>query len=261
MEDCCPTDNPVEYGTKLTKEGERDLVNPTYYKSIVGCLRYLTCTRPDILYGDGLINRYMEKPRSSYLKTTKWILRFVKGTASYGLFYSSLQNLEITGYSDSDWAGSLEDRKSTIGFVFFMGETALTWTSKKQSIVALSTCEAEYIAAASCVCHAIWLRKLMEDLQQKQSKATRIFVDNKSAIALAKNPVHHERSKYIDTRFHFIREHIKEGDVELLHVKTHEQIADIFTKPLKTDVFCYLQKKLGIMKMDGTSLRGENVSY
>jgi hypothetical protein len=101
----------------------------------------------------------------------------------------------------------------------------------------------------------------MEDLQQKQSKTTRIFVDNKSAITLAKNPVHHECSKHIDTRFHFIREHIKEGDTELVHVKTHEQIANIFTKPLKTDAFCYLQKKLGIMKMDETSLRGENVSY
>ena len=139
-----------------------------------------------------------------------------------------------------------------------MGETAFTWTSKKQSIVALSTCEAEYIAAASCVCHAIWLRKLMEDLQQKQSEATRIFVDNKSAIALAKNPVHHERSKHIDTRFHFIREHIKEGDVELVHVNTHEQIADIFTKPLKTEVFYYLQKKLGIVKIDENKFkRGE----
>jgi anthranilate/para-aminobenzoate synthase component I len=240
MEDCCLADNPIEYGTKITKEGERYLVNPTYYKSIVGCLRYLTCTRPYILYGVSLVSRYMEKPRSSHLKTAKRILRFVKGTSSYGLFYSSLWNLEITGYSDSDWAGSLEDRKSTTGFAFFMGETTFTWTSKKQSIVALSTCEAEYIVAASCVCHAIWLRKLMEDLQQKQSKATRIFVDNKSAIALAKNPVHHERSKHIDTRFHFIKEHIKEGDVELVHVKTHEQIADIFTKPLKTDVLCYL---------------------
>jgi hypothetical protein len=115
------------------------------------------------------------------LKTTKRILGFVKGTSSYGLFYLSSQNLEITGYSDSDWAGSLEDIKSTTGFVFFMGETTFTWTSKKQSIVALSTCEAEYIAAVSCVCHAIWLRKLKEDLQQKHSKATRIFVDNKSA--------------------------------------------------------------------------------
>jgi hypothetical protein len=222
MEDCCPADNPVEYGTKLTKKGEGDLVNPIYYKSIVGCLCYLTCTRPDILFGVSLISRYIEKPRRSHLKTTKRIFYFVKGTTSYGSFYSSSHNLEITGYSDSDWAKNLEDRKSPTVFVFFMGETTFTWTSKKQSIVALSTCEAEYIVVASCVCHAIWLRKLMEDLQ-KQSKATRIFIDNKSSIVLAKNLVHHERSKHIDTRFYFIREHIKEGDMELVHVKTHEQ--------------------------------------
>jgi hypothetical protein len=102
MEDCCPTDNPVEYGTKLTKEGEWDLVNPTYYKSIMDCLCYLTCTRPNILFGVGLISRYMEKPISSHLKTAKRILRFVKGRTSDGLFYSSSQNLKITGYSDSD---------------------------------------------------------------------------------------------------------------------------------------------------------------
>jgi hypothetical protein len=141
----------------------------------------------------------MEKPRSSHLKTAKRIFRFVKGIASYQLFYSSSYNLEIIGYSDSDWAGNLEDRKSTTGFIFFIGETTFIWTLKKQFIVALSTCEAEYIAAALCVCHAIWLRKLMEDLQQKQSKATRIFVDNKSVITLAKNLVHHKHSKHIDT--------------------------------------------------------------
>jgi len=122
MKDCCIADNPVEYGTKLTKEGEGDLVNLIYYKSIVGCLCYLTYTIPDILYGVGLINIYMEKPRSSHLKTAKSILRFIKGTASYGLFYSSSQNREITSYNNSDWAGSFEDRKSTTGFIFFYGK-------------------------------------------------------------------------------------------------------------------------------------------
>jgi len=102
MENCCPADNPVEYGTKITKEGERDFVNPTYYKSIMGCLRYLTCTKPDIIFGVSLINKYIEKPRSSHLKTTKRIFCFVKGTSSYGLFYSSSHNIEIIGYSDSD---------------------------------------------------------------------------------------------------------------------------------------------------------------
>ncbi|KAK2988268.1 hypothetical protein RJ640_003139 [Escallonia rubra] len=212
LEDCQPVDILVECGTKLTKEGAGKLVNPTYYKSLVGCLRYLTCTRPDLLFGVGL-------------------------------------------------GGSCDDRKSTTGFVFYLGETTFTWSSKKQPIVALSTCEAEYVAAASCVCHAIWLRKLLEELQQKQEDATKIYIDNKSAIALAKNPIHHERSKHIDTRFHFIREHVKEQEVELVHVKTHEQVADIFTKPLKADMFYYLQKKLGVMALEDTSLRRENVDY
>jgi len=112
-----------------------------------------------------------------------------------------------------------------------------------------------HIRATSCVCHAIWLRKLMKDLQQKHSKATQSFVNNKSTIALAKNPIYYERSKHIDTGFQFLIEHKKEGDVEFVLVKTHEQISNIFTKPLKTDAFCYLYKKLGIMKMNGTSLR------
>jgi hypothetical protein len=142
-------------------------VNPTYYKSITGCLRYLTCARLDILFGVGLIMWYIERPRSSHLKATKRILCFVKGSLSYSLFYSFSQNLKITGYNDSDWVGNLEDRKNTTGFMFYMENATFTWSSKKQSIVALSTCQAEYIVATSCVCHAIWLRKLLEDLQQK----------------------------------------------------------------------------------------------
>ena len=125
IEDCCLADNPVKYGTTLTKE-EGDLINPTYYKSIIGFSRYLTRTRLDILFGVGLISRYTKKPRSLHLKTTKRILHFVKETASYGLFYSSSQNLEITSYCDNDLAGNLKDRKNTTGFIFFMRETTFT---------------------------------------------------------------------------------------------------------------------------------------
>ena len=131
----------------------------------------------------------------------------------------------------------MDDRKSTSGYAFFMGKTVFTWQSKKQPIVALSTCEAEYVAASSCVCHAIWLRKLLKEMNITQDGPTKIRVDNKSAIELAKNPVHHERSKHIDVRFHFIRENIKNGEVELIHVPSQEQIADIFTKPLSINLF------------------------
>jgi len=261
FEDCHPIDTPVEFGLKLTKEGEGKLVNPTYFKSLMGCLRYLTCTRPDILFGVGLVSRFMETPRTSHLKAARRILSYIKGTVDHGLFYSQNHNLELVGFSDSDWAGSREDRRSTTGFVFYLGDAAFTWSSKKQSIVALSTCEAEYIAAAACVCHAIWLRRLLERMTLKQEEATKIYIDNKSAIALAKNPVHHERSKHIDTRFHFIREHVKMKEVELHHKSSSDQVADIFTKALKTDAFQKLRKKLGVQVRGETSLREENVSY
>lgn len=141
------------------------------------------------------------------------------------------------GFCDSDYAGDIDDRKSTTGFVFFLGDSVISWSSKKQSIVTLSTCEAEYIAATSCTCHAIWLRRLLKELNLPQMEATEICIDNKSAQALAKNPVYHDRSKHIDTRYHFIRECIAKKEVELKYVKSHDQVADIFTKPLKFEDF------------------------
>jgi hypothetical protein len=157
MEGCNPVSTPVENGLELRKSKVGN-VDPTYFKSLVGSLRYLTCTRPDILYGVGLISRYMETPDQSHLNAAKRILRYIKGTINEGMFYTSSTNFNLVGYSDSDWGRDLDERKSTTGFVFFMGDTSFTWSSKKQSIVTLSSCEAEYVAANSAVCHLIWLR-------------------------------------------------------------------------------------------------------
>ncbi|XP_048619903.1 secreted RxLR effector protein 161-like [Brassica napus] len=137
----------------------------------------------------------MEHPTTTHFKAAKRILRYIKGTINFGLYYSISEDYRLVGYSDSDWGGDVDDRKSTSGVVFFIGETAFTWMSKKQPIVTLSTCEAEYVAATSCVCHAIWLRNLLKELNLPQEEPTKIFVDNRSAIALAKNPVFHDRSK------------------------------------------------------------------
>ncbi|KAK2989710.1 hypothetical protein RJ640_030203 [Escallonia rubra] len=199
MDDANPVSTPVECGVKLSKKDVGEKVDPTFFKSLVGSLRYLTCTRPDILFGVGLISRYMEAPTVTHMKAAKRILRYLKGTIEFGLFYSPSNNFKLSAYFDSDWAGDLDDRKSTTGFVFYMGDTAFTWSSKKQPIVTLSICEAEYVAATSCVCQAIWLRFLLRELQLPQKESTEIFVDNKSAIALAKNPVFHDRSKHINT--------------------------------------------------------------
>ncbi|KAK2969386.1 hypothetical protein RJ640_001301 [Escallonia rubra] len=146
-------------------------------------------------------------------------------------------DMKLVGYSDSDWARDVDDRKSTTGIVFYFGGATFTRTSNKQLIVTLSTCEAEYVAAISNVCHAIWLRSSLEELSFIQDESTQIYVDNKSAIALAKNPVFHDRSKHIDTRYHFICESIAKRQVQVKFVKSEDQIVDIFTKSLNREVF------------------------
>ncbi|KAJ3693375.1 hypothetical protein LUZ60_008855 [Juncus effusus] len=234
MEDSNPVATPMELDAKLSKFEGGEIFDASKYKSLVGSLRYLTCTRPDIAYSVGVVSRFMEEPRYSHWKAIKRILRYIRGTESLGLYYSKTNEYKLVGYSDSDWCRDVDDRKSTSEYVFYMGDTAFTWMSKKQPIVTLSTCEAEYVAASWCACHATWLRNLLRELKLRQHEATEIRVDNKSTIELAKNPVHHERSKHIDVRFHFIREQVKKSEVRLSHVTSHKQVADIFTKPLPT---------------------------
>ncbi|KAL0551788.1 hypothetical protein IC582_010877 [Cucumis melo] len=227
-----PVATPIETGTKLSKHEEGDDIFDLH------TTRYS--------FSVGLVSRFMESPITTHLKVTKRILRYLRGTLDYGLFYSSSKESKLEGYCDSDWAGDTNDRKSTSRYVFFIGNTAFTWSSKKQPIVTLSTCEAEYVAAASCVCHAVWLRNLLKTVGILQDDPTVIHVDNKSTIALAKNPVFHDRSKHIDTKFHFIRDCISRKEVQVEYVKTEDQIADIFTKPLKVNVFKNLRTLLGV---------------
>ena len=212
----------------------------------MGSLRYLTCTRPDLSLSVGIISRLMEEPIYSHWNVLKRVLRYVQGTLSLGLFYSKTEDYKLVDYSDSDWCEDIDDWKSTSGYVFFMGNIAFTWLSNKQSIVTLSMCETEYVAVSWCVCHAIWLRNLLSKMELKQRGATVIQVDNKSAIELAKNPINHERSKHIDVRFHFIRDHVKEGNVEVLHVASQNQVEDIFRKSLPKVLFDKYKKMIGM---------------
>ncbi|XP_019248334.1 PREDICTED: uncharacterized protein LOC109227589 [Nicotiana attenuata] len=230
MLECNPVNKPMESGTKLSKFDEGEKVDPTFFKSLVGSLRYLSCTRPDILFAVGVVSRFMEAPTSTHLKVTRRILRYLKGTINFGLFYSSSSDFNLMGFCDSEYAGDIDDRKSTTGFVFFLGDYVISWSSKKQSIVTLSACEAEY------------------ELNLPQIEATEICIDNKSAQALAKNPVYHDRSKHIDTRYHFIRECIAKKEVKLKYVKSRDQVANIFTKPLKFEDFQRLRSILGMKK-------------
>jgi transposase InsO family protein len=249
MADCNPTQAPMEARLKLSKKSSSPPVNHTTYRSIVGSLRYLTNTRPDLAYSVGIVSRYMESPKFEHMAAVKQILRYVKGTLGMGYYYERKkagEKLCLVGYSDSDMAGDVDDRKSTTGFVFFLGSNLISWTSRKQMVVALSSCEAEYIAAASAACQGVWLRSLLADLLNQNPDKVMISIDNKSTISLCKNPVHHNRSKHIDTRFHYIRECVEEGKIIVEHVGTNDQLADILTKPLGRLKFIEMRERIGL---------------
>ena len=149
----------------------------------------MTATRPDKVNGVGLLSRYMDEPHVSHLQGAKRILRYIKGTLTDGIFYGNNNDVKLVGYMDSDWAGDTEIRKSTSGYTFHLGTGAISWSSKKQPVVALSTAEAEYIAATSCATQTVWLRRILEVMHQNQNTPTEIYCDNKSAIALSINPI------------------------------------------------------------------------
>jgi hypothetical protein len=155
----------------------------------------------------------------------------------------------MLAFTDSDYAGDVDDRKSTSGYVFLMSSGAVSWCSKKQSIVTLSTTEAEFVAAAVCVCQGIWMKRILEELGHSCGNGINVMCDNSSTIKLSKNPVMHGRSKHIDVRFHFLRNLTKEGKIELLHCGSQDQVADIMTKPLKLEVFQNLRKLLGVCEI------------
>ncbi|GKA35078.1 retrovirus-related pol polyprotein from transposon TNT 1-94 [Tanacetum coccineum] len=194
---------------------------------------------------------YVEKPEGYVAKAQEGkMLRLKK--VLYGLKQAPRAwNTRID--KNYHMAGSKDDGRSTLGFLFFLGNNCFTWSSKKQSIVNLSSCEAEYVAATSCVCHAIWLKSMLKELYMEQEDASQIYMDNKSAIDLAKNPVYHDRSKHINTRYHFIRECIARKDVRVIHTSSEDQVADIFTKPLNEREFSRQIMMLGVGK---SSLKG-----
>lgn len=251
---CNPTKVPMHPKDVIGKDESGTEVNSTEFKSVVGGLRYLVHTRPDIAYSVGIVSRFMERPTLLHQSAVKRILRYVQGTLDFGLTYvQDSANKVLIGYSDSDLAGNVDDRKSTTGMVFYLNKSLISWTSQKQRCVALSSCEAEFMAATMAACQAIWLKKLLSQITKVDIDPVTLYIDNKSALELAKNPVFHGRSKHIDVRYHFIRECVENGDILVKYVRTEEQCADSLTKALTSVKFEAMRNLLGVRKCIQTS--------
>jgi hypothetical protein len=183
---------------------------------------YLTNTRPDICFAVNTLSQYLVEPRRVHLVAAKHVMRYLKGTLDYGFCYTGDHDFRLYGYTDSEWAGIASDRKRTSRCCFSLGSAMTSWKSRKQSSIALSTTEAEYIAACSSSCEAIWLRKLLTGLFDLKMEATVILCDNQSCIKMMENLVFHDKSKHIEIRYHYIRDMVQRGAVKLQYVGTYE---------------------------------------
>ena len=249
MQDCKPTYTPVDSGAKFTSlcDQDEESVDVRLYQAAIGSLNYAAvATRPDLSVAVGILSQFMQSPTQAHWVGIKRVFRYIRGTLNYGLVYRSSESCKLYGYSDSDWAGCVESRKSTSGHIFLLGNCTVSWRSKKQSVVALSSTEAEYVALCAASQEAVWMRRLLKDVGQGQSEATVIYEDNQGALALSHNPKHHPRTKHIDVKFHYIRETVEKKLVSVQYIPTADMTADTLTKGLAKPKFEKFREAMGV---------------
>ena len=244
--DCKPADTPMvpNHGLKIIEGAES--ADREKYQRLVGKLLYLSHTRPDIAYAVGIVSQFMHQPQEEHMNAALRIVRYLKGTANYGVFLKKGTDLEIDGYTDADWASNPVDRKSTGGYFIFIGGNLVTWRSKKQKVVALSSAEAEFRGIKSGLMEIIWLRRLLTEIGFSPNRKSKLFCDNKAAISISENPVQHDRTKHVEVDRHFIKEKLEGGIIEFPFVRSEEQLADILTKAVNPKNFREVLAKLNI---------------
>lgn len=254
MNDCKPVASPVDISVKLVGNSENGTAINAPYREAVGALMHLMCaTRPDIAFAVGMVSRFMESPQDIHWTAVKRIFRYLQGTKSHGIRFDPSVKLDFTCFSDADWAGDIVDRKSTSGYVFKMVGGPISWGSKKQSSVSLSTSEAEYIALSLAIQEGKWIHRLLCELLKAANVPTPklvIFEDNQSCIKMTKNPVNHGRAKHIDIKFHHIRDEVKSGEVEVEYCPTQTMLADLLTKGMPGPRHQDLTSALGVQGCD-----------
>jgi hypothetical protein len=246
MKDAKPIKTPMGTNGHLDLDTGGKSVDQKVYRSMIESLLYLCASRPDIMLSICMCARFQADPKEVHLRAVKRILRYLVYTPKFGLWYPKGSSFDLLGYSDANWVGCKIDRKSTSGTCQFMGRSLVSWASKKQNSVALSTVEAKYIAAGHCCAQLLWMRQTLRDYGYKFSKVP-LLCDNESAICMANNPVEHSRTKHIAIRYHFLRDHQQRGDIEIAYINTKEQLVDIFTKPFDEKTFTKLRNELNIL--------------
>ncbi|KAF5466678.1 hypothetical protein F2P56_016584 [Juglans regia] len=241
-----PVSFPMEQNLKLSDTDGDLLPDPGSYRRLVGRLTYLIITRPDIVFTVNILSQFMHAPRLPHMTAVTRILRYIKGTPGQGIFFSSSNDLHVRAYTDSDWASCPTTCCSTTGFFITLGSSPISWRTKKQTMVARSSTEAEYRSMAVTTCELVWLQQLFHDLSISHTDPMILYCDNQSAIHIAQNPVFHERTKHIEIDCHIVCDKFRSGLFTIAHLPSSEQIADIFTKALGSDLFYHLSRKLGI---------------
>ncbi|GJU83284.1 retrovirus-related pol polyprotein from transposon TNT 1-94 [Tanacetum coccineum] len=254
FESCDPVDTPMVEKSKLDEDKEGKAVDPSHYRGMIGTLLYLTASRPDLQFAICMCARYQARPTEKHLNAVKRIFRYLKGTVHRGLWYPKDSSFALTAFADADHAGCQDTRRSTSGSIQLLGDRLVSWSSKRQKSAAISSTEAEYIALSGCCAQVLWMRSQLTDYGFGFNKIP-MYCDNKSAIALCCNNVQHSRSKHIDIRFHFIKEHVENGVIELYFVNTEYQLADIFTKALGRERIEFLINKLGMRSFTPETLK------
>ncbi|KAK2980771.1 hypothetical protein RJ640_002980 [Escallonia rubra] len=241
-----PDKFPMEQTLKLTPTDGILLSDQTNYRSLVGKEIYLTVTRPDIVYSVRTLSQFMHEPRKPHWDAAIRILKYIKGNPGQGLLFPSANNLALKAFCDSDWGGCRTTRRSVTGYCIFLGNSLVSWKSKKQANVSRSSAEAEYRAMANTCLELTWLRYILQDLRVPQVAPTQLFCDNQAALHIAANPIFHERTKHIEIDCHIVREKLQAGMIKPSYVPTRFQLADVFTKALGKDQFETLRNKLGL---------------
>lgn len=257
LTDAKPVSTPLPTGASLSLGDSPLFENPVRYRQVVGALQYVTLSRPDITYAVNKVCQFMHSPSNNHWSAVKRIVRYLKGTSGFGLrltpssdttihAYGDATSPLVTAYSDADWAGCPDDRRSTGGYAIYLGSNLVSWAARKQKTVSRSSTEAEYKALADTVAEVTWLEALLRELCIPVIKAPVLWCDNLGATYLSANPVFHARTKHVEVDFHFVREKVAAKKLSVQFISTDDQIADIFTKPLSSQRFEGLRSKLQV---------------